>query len=161
MTLKLWKKTKKPNAKLIFISFESAPLSKIELKQVYKHVKGLKSLSSQLIKKLPTIYQSTHRIFFESDNVELILIYDDFKSLINFKFSVDAWFLDGFSPTKNPELWEANLMAEVATHTKTGGSCATYTAAGFVRRGLQAGGFEVIRCPGFGRKRHMTRGIKS
>ena len=51
-------------------------------------------------------------------------------------------------------------MAEVATHTKTGGSCATYTAAGFVRRGLQAGGFEVIRHPGFGRKRHMTRGIK-
>ena len=92
MTLKLWKKTKKPNAKLTFISFESAPLTKIELKKVYKYVKGLKTLSSQLIKKLPSIYQSTHRIFFEADNVELILIYDDFKSLINFKFSVDTWF---------------------------------------------------------------------
>ena len=64
LTLKLWKKTKKPNAKLIFISFESAPLTKIELKQVYKHVKGLKTLSSKLIKKLPSIYQSTHRIYF-------------------------------------------------------------------------------------------------
>ena len=51
LTLKLWKKTKKPNAKLIFISFESAPLTKIELKKVYKYVKGLKTLSSQLIKK--------------------------------------------------------------------------------------------------------------
>ena len=85
MTLKLWKKTKKPNAKLIFISFESAPLTKTELKKVYKYVKGLKTLSSQLIKKLPSIYQSTHRIFFEADNVELILIYDDFNSIKNFK----------------------------------------------------------------------------
>ena len=62
MTLKLWKKTKKPNAKLIFISFESAPLTKIELKQVYKYLKGLKTLSSQLIKKLPSTYKSIHRL---------------------------------------------------------------------------------------------------
>ena len=69
----------------------------------------------------------------------------------------DAWFLDGFSPAKNPELWTAELMGEVANHTAPNGTAATYTAAGFVRRGLSESGFDVERVPGFGRKRHMTR----
>ncbi len=70
----------------------------------------------------------------------------------------DAWFLDGFSPARNPELWGEALLAEVGGHTAPGGTMATYTAAGFVRRGLAAAGFEVARVPGYGRKRHMTRG---
>lgn len=69
----------------------------------------------------------------------------------------DAWFLDGFSPAKNPELWGADLMAQVGAHTAPGGTAATYTAAGFVRRGLNEAGFDVTRAPGYGRKRHMTR----
>ncbi|MBV7380193.1 tRNA (5-methylaminomethyl-2-thiouridine)(34)-methyltransferase MnmD [Maritimibacter dapengensis] len=68
----------------------------------------------------------------------------------------DAWFLDGFSPAKNPELWSPDLMAQVARHTAPGGTAATYTAAGFVRRGLEDAGFDVTRVPGYGRKRHMT-----
>jgi tRNA U34 5-methylaminomethyl-2-thiouridine-forming methyltransferase MnmC len=70
----------------------------------------------------------------------------------------DAWFLDGFSPAKNPELWSPGLMAEVARHTAPGGSFATYTAAGHVRRSLAEAGFAVTRQPGYGRKRHMTVG---
>lgn len=69
----------------------------------------------------------------------------------------DAWYLDGFSPAKNPELWGTDLMAEVARHTNPHGTAATYTAAGFVRRGLADAGFDVTRAPGYGRKRHMTR----
>ncbi|WP_420585999.1 tRNA (5-methylaminomethyl-2-thiouridine)(34)-methyltransferase MnmD [Ruegeria sp.] len=72
----------------------------------------------------------------------------------------DAWFLDGFSPAKNPELWGADLMQHVAEHTATGGTAATYTAAGFVRRGLEEAGFSVTRTPGYGRKRHMTRAFR-
>lgn len=72
----------------------------------------------------------------------------------------DAWFLDGFSPAKNPEMWGADVMNEVGKHTKTGGTAATYTAAGHVRRALEDAGFEVTRVPGFGRKRHMTRARK-
>ncbi len=71
----------------------------------------------------------------------------------------DAWFLDGFSPAKNPELWNAGLMAHVARHTAPEGTFATYTAAGHVRRALDKAGFRVTRVPGFGRKRHMTTGI--
>ncbi|OWJ75408.1 tRNA (5-methylaminomethyl-2-thiouridine)(34)-methyltransferase MnmD [Haematobacter missouriensis] len=70
----------------------------------------------------------------------------------------DAWFLDGFSPAKNPELWDEALMAAVAAHTCPGGTFATYTAAGYVRRALQAAGFAVERREGYGRKRHMTAG---
>lgn len=79
------------------------------------------------------------------------------QTLPGWKGFADAWFLDGFSPAKNPELWEAELMAEVARHTVPGGTAATYTAAGFVRRGLEQAGFCVRRSPGFGRKRHMTQ----
>ncbi|RWR30936.1 FAD-dependent oxidoreductase [Sinirhodobacter populi] len=71
----------------------------------------------------------------------------------------DAWFLDGFSPAKNPELWGADLLAEVARHTAHGGTFATYTAAGFVRRALTAAGFAVERAPGYAGKRHMSRGV--
>ena len=160
MTLKLWKKTKKPNAKLIFISFESAPLTKTELKKVYKYVKGLKTLSSQLIKKLPSIYQSTHRIFFEGDNVELILIYDDFNSIKNFKFKADAWFLDGFAPQKNTSAWNSKLFEQIYFATNFQGTFSTFTAAGHVRRGLSNSGFSVSKVVGFGSKKESLIGIK-
>ena len=68
----------------------------------------------------------------------------------------DAWFLDGFAPAKNPELWEPALMQEVARHTAPDGTAATYSAAGTVRRALADAGFDVVRRPGFGRKCHMT-----
>ncbi|MFZ1469703.1 MAG: tRNA (5-methylaminomethyl-2-thiouridine)(34)-methyltransferase MnmD [Paracoccaceae bacterium] len=70
----------------------------------------------------------------------------------------DAWFLDGFSPAKNPELWTPELMQEVARHTAPGGSFATYTAAGHVRRALAEAGFAVTRTPGYANKRHMSVG---
>ena len=72
----------------------------------------------------------------------------------------DAWYLDGFSPAKNPELWSEELIAEVGRHTAPYGTFATYTAAGHVRRALAAAGFEVQRRPGYGRKRHMSTGRK-
>lgn len=70
----------------------------------------------------------------------------------------DAWFLDGFSPAKNPEMWSAELMLAVAAHTVPDGTFATYTAAGHVRRALAEAGFRVERRAGHGRKRHMTAG---
>ena len=75
--------------------------------------------------------------------------------------AAQAWFLDGFSPAKNPELWTPELLHQVARHTVPGGTVATYTAAGFVRRALQEAGFTVTRSPGFGRKRHMTQGVRA
>ena len=80
------------------------------------------------------------------------------ETLAKWEGQADAWFLDGFSPAKNPELWGDKLMLAVGAHTSPNGTCATYTAAGFVRRALEAAGFRIARIPGYGRKRHMTVG---
>ena len=160
LTLKLWKKTRKSNAKLIYISFESAPLTKIELNQVYKKIRGVKILSNNLMKKLPNLYQSTHRLFFELENVELILIYDDFISLKNLKFKADAWFLDGFAPKKNKTAWNSKLYEQIYLSTKFNGTLSTFTSAGHVRRGLSNSGFSVSKVVGFGKKKESLIGIK-
>jgi tRNA U34 5-methylaminomethyl-2-thiouridine-forming methyltransferase MnmC len=75
--------------------------------------------------------------------------------------AVDAWYLDGFSPAKNPELWEPGLLTTAADLTAPDGTLATYTAAGWVRRNLQAAGFEVEKTKGFAGKREMVVGRKA
>ncbi len=87
-----------------------------------------------------------------------VIIGDARQTLPRWQGVADAWYLDGFSPAKNPELWSPALMTEVGRHTAPGGTFATYTAAGHVRRSLTEAGFVVERWPGHGRKRHMTAG---
>lgn len=89
-----------------------------------------------------------------------VLIGDARDTLPAWNHQADAWYLDGFSPAKNPELWSAGILAQVANHTAQGGTFATYTAAGHVRRALSEAGFTVERRPGHGRKRHMSTGRK-
>lgn len=72
----------------------------------------------------------------------------------------DAWYLDGFSPAKNPAMWADAIMSQVGKHTAPGGTFATYTAAGHVRRALTEAGFTVTRARGFGHKRHMSIGTR-
>lgn len=69
----------------------------------------------------------------------------------------DAWFLDGFAPDRGPELWDPPLLAWVGSRTRPGGTAATYSAAGVVKRGLREAGFEVSRTAGWGKKRHMVK----
>lgn len=90
-----------------------------------------------------------------------VILGDARRRLPDWQGRADAWFLDGFAPARNPELWEPALLAEVARHTAPGGTAATYSAAGFVRRGLEAAGFEVERAEGHAGKRHMTRARKA
>ncbi|MFD1694942.1 tRNA (5-methylaminomethyl-2-thiouridine)(34)-methyltransferase MnmD [Roseibium aestuarii] len=75
--------------------------------------------------------------------------------------AVDAWFLDGFAPSRNPELWDAGLLAHVAELTADGGTLATYTSAGWVRRNLAAAGFAIEKTRGFAGKREMVVGRKA
>ncbi len=72
----------------------------------------------------------------------------------------DAWFLDGHGPKKNPSIWRPELLMAIGEKTVTNGTCATYTVAGAVRRGLVAAGFFVEQCPGFGGKKAALKGIK-
>lgn len=89
----------------------------------------------------------------------VVIIGDAGVTLDVWNGAADAWYLDGFSPAKNPDLWADALMRSVAEHTKPGGTFATYTAAGHVRRSLADAGFAVERRRGFGRKRHMSAGV--
>jgi tRNA U34 5-methylaminomethyl-2-thiouridine-forming methyltransferase MnmC len=92
-------------------------------------------------------------------DLDLALVRGDARATLPaWEGRADAWFLDGFAPDRNPEMWEPGLLAAVATKCTPGASFATYTAAGHVRRSLAAAGFRVERRPGFGRKRHMTAG---
>lgn len=83
---------------------------------------------------------------------------DSRESVPKMQVRADAWFLDGFAPVQNPELWEDDLLTHVAAKTAPGGTFATYTAVGRIRRTLAAAGFTVERISGFDKKPHMTRG---
>ena len=136
---------------LHFTSFEAFPLTPEQMIKAHEAFPELKKLAIELASH----WGNTVTL----PDLKFDLILGDARdTLPAWPQKADAWFLDGFSPSKNPELWEPTLMTDVAHHTKAGGSCATYTAAGFVRRGLQKAGFAITRTPGFGRKRHMTQG---
>ena len=131
-------------------SFERFPMSASDMARAHRAYPELAGLSDGFLGGLGPDG-------FQSDNLQLDLIVGDARETLPlWEGKADAWFLDGFSPAKNPELWEPSLLAAVAHHTSAKGTAATYSAAGAVRRGLQDAGFEVQRVPGYGRKRHMT-----
>jgi len=137
---------------LHFTSFEAFPMARDDMARALKAFPEIASFADRLLPH----WSGAGRV--DLGNLQLeVIIGDARRSLPEWTGQADAWFLDGFSPAKNPELWEESLMAEVAAHTAAQGTAATYTAAGFVRRGLETAGFEVTRTPGFGRKRHMTK----
>ncbi len=135
-----------------FTSFEAYPMSGDELARAHAAFPELADLSAQLRDGWPARRFTVGQVSAE------VIEADARAALPAWPGRADAWFLDGFSPAKNPELWGADLMAEVAAHTAPGGTFATYAAAGHVRRALAAAGFAVTRAPGFAGKRHMSRG---
>ena len=139
---------------LQFTSFEAFPLSSDDMRRALEPFEDLNSLAEEL---------SPHwgHAEIELPDLRFRLVEGAARiTLPAWSGRADAWFLDGFSPAKNPELWQAALLNEVAAHTSPGGTAATYTAAGAVRRALAAAGFDVSRVPGYGRKRHMSVAVK-
>ena len=160
LTWKLWLQVKTSKSTLTYISFESAPLTRIDLLRVHALFKDLTHLSKIFLKKLPPLYQGTHRIFLELGNVNLIIIYDDFLSLTNFNFKADTWYLDGFSPKKNPHAWSDKLFKEIYRCTNFNGTLSTFTVAGNIRRGLLKNNFTVIKNRGVGNKKEILYASK-
>lgn len=140
--------------RLHYTSFEAYPLSQDAVRKALKAFPALEELTTELS---PLLASAEHGIDLPDLSVRLV-IGDARETLPGWGGKADAWFLDGFSPAKNPELWDAALLHEVGQHTAPEGTFATYTAAGTVRRALDAAGFSVERVPGYGRKRHMSRG---
>ncbi len=137
-----------------FTSFEAFPMAQAQLERAHAAFPDLAGLSAEL----RAGYDARR---FRLGHVEVELIIGDARDCLPvWDGAADAWFLDGFSPAKNPELWGGELMAAVGSHTVPGGTFATYSAAGHVRRALAAAGFSVSRAPGYAGKRHMSRGTR-
>lgn len=142
------------SGQLHFTSFEAFPLSAPDMDRALQAFPEISHLSPPLLEAWAQ--GETH---FQTGTLKAQIILGDARqTLPDWPGLADAWFLDGFSPAQNPELWQPDLLQAVAAHTAANGSFATYSAAGSVRRALQAAGFSVRREPGFGRKRHMTTG---
>ncbi len=141
--------------RLRFTSFEAFPLPAVEMARALAAF--ALPQAEALIDAWARAEGPVRRFDLPGARVEVHL--GDARALLpGWEGRADAWFLDGFAPARNPELWEPELMRAVARHTAPGGTFATYTAAGAVRRALEAAGFNVERRPGFGTKRHMSAG---
>ncbi|MDO9639482.1 MAG: tRNA (5-methylaminomethyl-2-thiouridine)(34)-methyltransferase MnmD [Pseudotabrizicola sp.] len=141
---------------LRYTSFEAYPMEAEDIARALAHFPEAQAVAGPFLAQWA---DGARRFSMPGVEVEVI-IGDARDTLPLWPGLADAWFLDGFSPAKNPELWSPGIMAEVGRHTAAGGTFATYTAAGHVRRALSDAGFSVTRQPGHGRKRHMTSGVR-
>lgn len=143
-----------PALPLRYTSFEAYPLLPDDIARALTHFPEAHAVAAPLLMQL-----ATGQTRFSLAQIEVDLILGDARETLPvWPGKADAWFLDGFSPAKNPELWTRDLMHGVARHTNPEGTFATYTAAGHVRRALTDAGFVVARQAGHGTKRHMTTG---
>lgn len=147
------------NACLHFISVEKFPLQVGDLQQALALWPELNELAGALQSLYPALLDGAQSIHLDEGRVRLsLLVGDAAEQLAGLDARVDAWFLDGFAPAKNPEMWTDALFQQLARLSAPGATLATFTSAGFVRRGLQAAGFAMQRSKGFGFKRQMLSG---
>ena len=150
------------NARLCYVSCERYPMAPQELSRFFAgaHCEGVDGRA--LLERYPTPLPGFSRAVFDGGRVSLTLFFGDvldFFQELHAGRGFDAWFLDGFSPLRNPEMWSEKVFREVAGASRPGATLATFSAAGSVRRGLAAAGFVPERRPGFGRKREMLAAL--
>ncbi len=149
--------------RLHMISFEKFPLTKADLIKALSSWPELSEFSQYLIDQYPIATAECHRLKFADDKIVLDLWLGDIKDTLPQIYVpenglVDSWFLDGFAPSKNPQMWTEELFAGMYDLARANATFSTFTAAGFVRRGLIAAGWQVEKAPGFGCKREMLIG---
>jgi len=158
-TLDLWQRTRRPGARLHLFSVEGFLLSKPLAAEALTAFPELSRLARQLLDQWPQGRTGFQRLdFAEADATLDIALCDVEQALGQWCGRADAWFLDGFAPARNPAMWQPAIFGAVARASRPGARVATYSAAGEVRRGLAAAGFDVQRLPGFGSKRHRLAG---
>ena len=153
--------------KLHYIACEKYPLSSRQIAramQAFLTKAFLPSIKSSLDEFLAQYreVQDSQDLYIHKERVRLSLYFSDAyamcRELEKKGQKIDAWFLDGFAPSKNPEMWKPEIFYSMACMAREGTSFATFSAAGKIRRGLQEAGFQTQRLNGFGSKRHMLRG---
>ena len=147
-------------ARLHFVSVEKYPLSPEDLRRALALWPQLSLQAEQLLEQYVAIHQGFQRLVLANGRVTLtLLIGDALEQLPQLDGQIDAWFLDGFAPARNPEMWTAELFAELARLAAPGATLSTFTSTGWVRRLLNAAGFKMKRTPGIGHKWEILRGV--
>ncbi|MGH8698256.1 MAG: tRNA (5-methylaminomethyl-2-thiouridine)(34)-methyltransferase MnmD, partial [Burkholderiales bacterium] len=155
----LWDEVAPPEARLGYLSVERFPLPAADIARTLDLWPELARYRAALLARWGDFAPGWHRLSLGDGRVSLTLVVGDVRdALPRVDAAVDAWFLDGFAPARNPEMWQPDVLAEVARRSRHGATFATYSVAGEVRRGLEAAGFAVDKTAGFGRKREMLRG---
>ncbi len=149
-----WKKTAPAAATLDYMAVEGYPIFLETLRTILAGVPELSDEAEALLAQWPPRVGGVHRMHFDGGRVRLTLLYGDAAEMLpNADGHVDAWFLDGFAPSKNPGMWSLEVLSEVARLSAPGARLSTFSAAGHLRRGLAGLGFEVMKRDGFGHKR--------
>ncbi|OOF44966.1 bifunctional tRNA (5-methylaminomethyl-2-thiouridine)(34)-methyltransferase MnmD/FAD-dependent 5-carboxymethylaminomethyl-2-thiouridine(34) oxidoreductase MnmC [Rodentibacter trehalosifermentans] len=153
-----------PLKRLYFISFEKYPLNLTALQQAHSVYPQFAELCGQLQDYWQSPIKGCQRIHFDETTLDLWFgdVAENLPQLGDYMNErIDAWFLDGFAPSKNPDMWNENLYQQMYRFTKPMGTFATFTAASAVRKGLEFVGFEVTKRKGFGKKRECLSGQKN
>ncbi|MDD9910033.1 MAG: tRNA (5-methylaminomethyl-2-thiouridine)(34)-methyltransferase MnmD [Ahrensia sp.] len=159
-----WQATRKAEQELLFQSVEAWPIRAKEAARALSAWPHLQPLFEALRDELfdgdgqMIAHQVPLRL---DDQTRLLCVIGQAESALEPFAAANAWYLDGFSPDRNADMWSQQLMQKVACKTVAAGTVASYTAAGWVRRNLQSAGFTIEKRPGFGRKRDMISGIKT
>lgn len=147
------------DARLHFISVEKYPLTHADLQRALALWPQLQPFAARLLAQYHAIHPGFQRLLLDNGRVTLtLLIGDAMEQLPQLDAQVDAWFLDGFAPAKNPDMWTAELFAELARLAAPGSTISTFTSTGWVRRLINAAGFKMKRTPGIGHKWEILRG---
>jgi tRNA 5-methylaminomethyl-2-thiouridine biosynthesis bifunctional protein len=160
VTMMTWLESAAEDACLHFISIENHPVSPADIVRLGHHCPVLRPFVDELLLSYPPPVPGMHLIDLAGGKVRLQLIFDEVEhALEQIDCKIDAWYLDGFAPARNPQMWSERVFELIGRHTRVGGSFATYSAAGVVRRGLAEAGFVVQKVQGHGAKREMLKGF--
>ena len=153
---KLWQQHQPEQGYLHYVSTELFPLTADQLRQSLSVYQELQPLIEQLCEQYPALIYGFHQINFPNERITLTLMFGDaYACFQQWQGTANAWFLDGFAPQKNPELWSQSLIDVIAEKSSSGATLSTFSAAGHVRKKLENAGFLVDKIKGFGRKREM------
>lgn len=158
-TLGLWRKLAPPGSFLSYVSTEAYPLRPEDIRKILAAHEAAESDIQALLQQYPPPISGFHRIYFRNDRVVLTLLLGDAApALAQLRGKIDAWFLDGFAPARNPALWNLAVFQQMARLSGPDATLGTFSVAGQVRRDLTEAGFTVWKCPGHGGKRERLEG---
>jgi tRNA 5-methylaminomethyl-2-thiouridine biosynthesis bifunctional protein len=156
-----WRNSPQRPERLDFVSIDKHPLRRDDLAQAHRgrHVQGAQALAEALLDAWPPLTPDIHTMLFDGGRVRLLLAFADIAAALpELVAGVDAFYLDGFAPARDPKMWDDRALARLARLAAPGATVATWSEAREVRDGLSAAGFVVERAPAFCGKREMTIG---